>query len=91
MSKDKFITGLLLGAAAGAVAGILFAPDKGIETRKKIAKQAEDIKDNILGQVEAVTGKILDTSRMLKGKYVEVIHKETENKDQMPQPKMETF
>ena len=33
--KSKFITGLLLGAAAGVLLGILFAPNKGSETRKR--------------------------------------------------------
>ena len=39
--------GLLAGAAAGAILGILFAPDKGSETRKKIAEKGTDIADNI--------------------------------------------
>ena len=71
MSKDTFLSGLLIGAAAGAVAGILFAPDKGTETRKKIAQKADDLKKNILDQVEAATGKLLDTGKLLKGQYAE--------------------
>jgi len=56
MKADKIALGILGGIAAGAVLGILFAPDKGEETRKKIAKKgsdyAGDLKDkfgNILG------------------------------------------
>ena len=37
MSTGKVITGIVAGMAAGAVLGILLAPDKGSETRKKIA------------------------------------------------------
>lgn len=45
----KILTAIAAGAAAGFVAGILFAPDKGSETRRKINERgkrfAEDIKD----------------------------------------------
>jgi gas vesicle protein len=49
MSSGKILLGILGGVAAGAVLGILFAPDKGSGTRKKISKKAdryaEDLKD----------------------------------------------
>ncbi len=35
----------LAGAAAGAIAGILFAPDKGSETRKKMSDKAREFSD----------------------------------------------
>ena len=43
----KFISGLLICAGIGAILGILFAPDKGRETRKKIARKGEDLAENI--------------------------------------------
>jgi len=57
MSKGKLITGVIVGAAAGAVLGILMAPDKGSETRKKIAQKGNDLK----GSVKEGIGKIGDT------------------------------
>jgi gas vesicle protein len=47
MSSKKLVTGLFIGAAAGLILGILFAPDKGTETRKKIAGNAGDIADDV--------------------------------------------
>jgi len=47
MSSGKVLLGVLAGVAAGALLGILFAPDKGSVTRKKIAKQGEDFADEL--------------------------------------------
>lgn len=47
MSSGKLLLGVLAGVAAGAVLGILFAPEKGSETRKKIAKKGEDYVDGV--------------------------------------------
>ena len=55
-------TGLLIGGAVGAVIGILFAPDKGSETRKKISSMShdyvEDFKEKFDDFLANVTGKI---------------------------------
>ncbi len=47
MSKGKIVLGTLAGLAIGAIAGILFAPEKGSETRRKISKKGEDYTDNL--------------------------------------------
>jgi len=47
MSTGKVLLGVLAGVAAGALLGILFAPDKGTVTRKKISKKGEDLKDDV--------------------------------------------
>lgn len=55
MSKSKVLAGLLVGAAAGAVLGLLLAPEKGSDTRKKISdrknKFGKDLKDKF-GEVK---------------------------------------
>lgn len=42
MSSGKLALGLLAGVAAGALAGILFAPEKGSKLRGKIVKKGEN-------------------------------------------------
>jgi gas vesicle protein len=42
MRKGKLALGALIGLASGAIAGILFAPEKGSETRKQIKNKADD-------------------------------------------------
>jgi gas vesicle protein len=45
MSSGKVLLGVLAGVAIGALAGILFAPDKGAVTRKKITKKSDEYAD----------------------------------------------
>jgi gas vesicle protein len=45
MSSGKVLLGLLAGVAAGALLGVLFAPEKGSDTRKKLSKKGEDYAD----------------------------------------------
>ena len=39
MKADKLILGVLGGVAVGALMGVLFAPEKGSKTRKKISNE----------------------------------------------------
>lgn len=47
MSTGKVLLGLLAGVAAGALLGILFAPDKGSVTRKKLTKKGDEFADEM--------------------------------------------
>lgn len=43
----KIAAAIAASAAAGALLGILFAPGKGSETRRRISKQGKDVADDI--------------------------------------------
>ena len=47
MGSGKVLASVLAGVAAGAILGILFAPDKGTETRRKIAEKGSDLADSL--------------------------------------------
>ena len=45
--NSKLIIGFLVGAVVGGALGILLAPDKGTETRRKIMEKGNDLGDSI--------------------------------------------
>jgi len=61
MSSGKVLLGVLAGVAAGALLGILFAPEKGADTRRKIMSKGEeyvdDLKEKFGEFVDKVAGK----------------------------------
>jgi gas vesicle protein len=52
MRSGKVILGVLAGVAIGAALGVLFAPDKGWNTRKRISKKAEDLTEDLKDKFE---------------------------------------
>lgn len=70
MKKEtkNLMTGLAVGAIAGAVAGILFAPKSGKETRADIAKYMNEMKDKI-------SKELAKAGDFTKEKYDEIVGK----------------
>lgn len=64
----KLVGVLVLGAAVGAALGILFAPDKGSETRKKIANKSTDLTDAIKEKFDDLMSEVKKEVETLKGK-----------------------
>jgi gas vesicle protein len=62
MISGKVVIGALAGIAAGALIGVLFAPDKGSDSRNKIVKKGEDYLDSIMTKFNS----LLDS---MAGKY----------------------
>ncbi|HEY5749844.1 MAG TPA: YtxH domain-containing protein [Chryseolinea sp.] len=66
MDSKKALLGIVAGIAAGAVLGVLFAPEKGSRTRKGITRKGEDlaealndkIDEKLDNLVDAIAGKI---------------------------------
>ena len=76
MNSGKVVLGLLAGAAAGALAGILFAPAKGSRTRKRILKKSEDYVDSVKVKFDELFDSV--TERLEKVKKEVADYAETE-------------
>ncbi|WP_033563680.1 YtxH domain-containing protein [Sphingobacterium sp. SYP-B4668] len=84
--NGKIVAALLAGLAAGAVLGVLFAPEKGSETRDKLNESLSDLGDAIKERAEeqfdqlndfkekvvaAVKSKVGKTGRSIEGELEE--------------------
>lgn len=61
MSNEKAILAVLAGVATGAAFGVLFAPDKGSGTRKKISRKGRDLVDALNNKVEQKFNELLSS------------------------------
>ena len=86
MSTSKVLLGVVVGLAAGAMAGILMAPDSGPNTRAKISSRGqgmvEDLKskfndflDGFMSHVENVKDDAHDVADRAKAKIGETVKK----------------
>lgn len=61
MSTGKLFTGIVAGVASGILLGILYAPDKGVVTRKKMFSKRQVAEDDSTKRfdefVESISGK----------------------------------
>jgi gas vesicle protein len=72
-NTGKLIGSLLVGAAIGAALGILFAPNKGSETRKKLLSKGEDLKDAVSDKLNHLRNEVSKDGEMLKNKAKEAL------------------
>jgi len=75
MSTIKILFGFIAGAAVGAAIGILFAPDKGTETRRKISEQSNDLADNLKGKFTDLVDGMKDKFSSVKSEAEDVAEK----------------
>lgn len=77
MKTGKILAGILSGAAIGALAGILFAPKRGVDTRRSISDKSNeymygakskynDLADNLSHRYDTVKSKIRGKSRQVE-------------------------
>lgn len=86
-SNSKIVLGLVTAAAAGAVIGLLFAPEKGTEIRDKVRETANGFASDLLDALQRgrqqytdIKDNVEDKAKELKSKADEKI---TEVKDRV--------
>jgi gas vesicle protein len=76
--KSNVFLGFLAGAAAGAIAGIMLAPDKGSATRRKLVDQTKkissDIGDNISEKYSNFKDYVSEMIDSMKGRMTRIEH-----------------
>ena len=83
MSVTKFLTGFAVGAALGAVAGILLAPKSGAETREilgdmasDVAKKTDETVKDIQRRADNIVSDVQEKSEEIMGKLQEMLNKQ---------------
>ena len=74
MKTSRVVLGILAGAAVGALVGVLFAPDKGSNTRRKIARRSEDFVDGLKVNLSDRIDHLRDQAGDAVDKFAEKLH-----------------
>ena len=77
MSSGKILLGVLAGVAAGALLGVLFAPDKGWNTRKRISKKADDYMDGLREKFDEFIDTISTKMEEVKDEVSDITEQDT--------------
>ncbi len=68
MSNGKIVLGVLAGIAAGTLLGVLIAPDKGSETRRKIRQKGDDLVEGVRDGVTSMVDDVASKFDKLRGR-----------------------
>jgi len=77
MSTGKVLLGVVAGLAAGALLGILFAPEKGSNTRRLIKRKSEDLADELKDEFEDFLETVSEKFEKVKDEVSDIAEKTT--------------
>ena len=68
-NTSKILLGFVAGAAIGGALGILLAPDKGSETRRRIVERGSEMGESLSSFGESMKDKFNDVVDGVKGSF----------------------
>jgi len=75
MKNSNAVMSIVAGAATGALLGVLFAPDKGSNTRGRLTRKGEGLVGELKGKVDYYKGKATD----MVDKFADTIHSQKDD------------
>lgn len=72
-NSSNTLIGILAGTAIGATLGILFAPDKGVNTRHRIAEETTAAKDRLATGAIHLKDRVVETVAAKRGTIEEQV------------------
>jgi gas vesicle protein len=90
MDTGKVVISVLAGVAVGALLGVLFAPDKGSETRRKLSRKGSDSVEDLNDKFDEIVSNLSKKFDAAKDEATELYEKgrrkaEELKKDMKPQ------
>ena len=83
MGKEtNTLLGILAGTAIGATLGVLFAPDKGVNTRQRIADEAQLQKDRLASTALDLKERVASGATDLKDRVVTTVGSQKQTLDE---------
>ena len=74
MKTSNAVLSVVAGVATGALLGVLFAPDKGSNTRGKLTRKSEDLVGELKGKVDYYK----DRATQMVDRFADTIHSHTD-------------
>jgi len=74
-NTGQTLLALLTGAAIGAGVGLLYAPEKGVDTREKLSKEGKKAQKRLKRQYETTTSQLTDKAQKARFSFEEKLEK----------------